>query len=65
MTQQTPENIPILGETGWFYTEFTGPGVAPTKEAPAGDTQQGGISARADVAKPEHHARHERGLRQC
>ena len=31
MTQQTPENIPILGETGWFYTEFTGPGVAPTK----------------------------------
>lgn len=31
MTQQTPENIPILGETGWFYTEFTGPGIAPTK----------------------------------
>jgi hypothetical protein len=45
MTQQTPENIPVLEETGWFHTEFAGPGIAPTKGAPAGDTQQGGISA--------------------
>jgi hypothetical protein len=47
MTEQTPEIIPIPVETtGWFYTEFTGPGITtPTKGVPAGDSQQGGVSA--------------------
>jgi hypothetical protein len=47
MTEQTPEIIPIpVGTTGWFYTEFTGPGITtPTKGVPAGDSQQGGVSA--------------------
>jgi hypothetical protein len=46
MTEQTPEIIINPFErTGWFYTEFAGPNVTPTKGAPAGDSQPGGINA--------------------